>query len=209
MGLFGATAVRTALLRWADLRREVDIPRAAHARQVHGARVLAHGVGPPGLLVSEGFDGHWTMAPGLLLSVSVADCVPIFLTHDEIQVVGILHAGWRGVAAGILEAGVRALAVGAGAEAGGLRMHLGPAICGECYEVGAEVHEALGLPAPEHPAPVDLRTILARRALSLGLPGERVTVSEWCTRCGEVRFFSHRRGDSQRQVAFIGIRSGA
>ncbi|HUH13237.1 MAG TPA: polyphenol oxidase family protein [Longimicrobiales bacterium] len=209
LGLFGAVPVGRALERWGALRRATGMPRAVHARQVHGARVLAHGDGPPGLLVSEGYDGHWTDVPGVLLTVSVADCVPIFLVDPERRAVAVLHAGWRGVAAGMLEAGLRALAAGAGSRPQDVRGHFGPAICGACYEVGPEVHEALGLPVPAGPTPVDLRAELARRALSLGVPAEAVTLSEHCTRCTGSPLFSHRGGDAARQMGFIGIRPDA
>lgn len=207
MGLFGETPVGVALDRWRALRRALGFPRAAHARQVHGARVIAHGDAPPGLLVSEGFDGHWTTTSGLLLTVSVADCVPVFVAHEEAGAVALLHAGWRGAAAGVLEAGIAALAAGAGADASGARVHLGPAICGECYEVGPEVHEALGLSVPDRPAPVDLRAELAARAVRLGVPSEGITISAWCTRCGDPPFFSHRGGERERQVGILGIRT--
>ena len=206
LGLFGSGPVGAALERWGALRRTTGFPRAVHARQVHGARVLAHGDGPPGLLVSEGYDGHWTDAPGVLLTVSVADCVPVFLVDPERRAVAALHAGWRGVAAGMLEAGVRALASGAGSRPQDLWAHLGPAICGDCYEVGPEVHEALGLARPAGPTPIDLRGELVRRAHALGIPPDAITISEHCTRCTGSPLFSHRGGDPQRQMGFIGIR---
>lgn len=209
LGLFGTGPVGRALERWGALRRATGFPRAVHARQVHGARLLAHGEGPPGLLVSEGYDGHWTDAPGVLLTVSVADCVPIFLVDPERRAVAALHAGWRGVAAGMLEAGVRALAAGVGSRPGDLWAHFGPAICGACYEVGPEVHEALGLDVPAAPTPVDLRAELARRARKLAIPVEGTTLSEHCTRCTASGLFSHRGGDAARQMGFIGIRPDA
>src|SRR5690606_18360795 len=101
-------------------------------------------------------DGHATRAPGLLLAVSVADCVPVSLVDPERRAVALLHAGWRGAAAGILERGLEVLAERLLARPEDLHVHLGPAICGGCYEVGPEVHRALGLPEPPAPAPVDL-----------------------------------------------------
>jgi hypothetical protein len=117
----------------------------------------------------------------------------------------VVHAGWRGTAAGALEAGLDVFAERLGSRPEDLHVHLGPAICGSCYEVGPEVHAALSLPAPGGRAPADLRAVLVRRALTAGVDGGRVTVSEWCTRCGDSPFFSHRGGDSERQVAFAGL----
>ena len=88
-----------------------------------------------------------------------------------------------------------------GLSAGELRIHLGPAICGACYEVSAEVATALtGLPATGHPH-VDLRALIAEHARAAGVT--RLTTSHWCTRCDNARFFSHRAGDAGRQLAVI------
>jgi YfiH family protein len=208
MGLFGATAVGEAVGRWATLREATRCPRAVHSRQVHGATIAPHDRRGPGLFIGEGHDGHATSTPGLLLTVSIADCVPAFLVDPGRRALALVHAGWRGVAAGVLEAGIRALEVD-GSRAGDLIVHLGPAICGRCYEVGPVVFEALGEPAPAAPAPIDLRAVLAGRAVAAGVPAESVTVSTHCTRCergGRRRFHSHRAGEWARQIAFLGIR---
>jgi hypothetical protein len=141
------------------------------------------------------------------MGVTVADCVPVFVVDPHRRVVGLLHAGWRGTAAGILEAGVSLLAGQSEAEPGNLLVHLGPAICGSCYEVGPEVHAALGLHEPGTPTPVDLRGLLAEKALDLGVMGANITRSTFCTLCGASPFFSHRGGATQRQVGFLGIGS--
>jgi copper oxidase (laccase) domain-containing protein len=72
--------------------------------------------------------------------------------------------------------------------------------------VGPEVHEALGLPAPDAPTPIDLREILAQRGTEQGIPKSQISRSAFCTRCHNDRFYSHRRGDPERQVGFLGIR---
>lgn len=208
LGLAGTVPVGTALSRWRALRDSVGCMRAVHARQVHGAALLWHDAGPPGLVLAEAADAHATRAEGVLLTVSVADCVPVFLVDPETRAVALLHAGWRGTAAGVLEAGIGAL-TGAGARAAALHMHCGPAICGECYEVGPEVHEALGLSVPPRAEPVDLRAVLADRAVRLGVDPALITVSEYCTRCGSSPFFSHRAGQAGRQFAGVALRPGA
>lgn len=208
--LFGSLPVGVMLERWRHLREATGCSRAVHARQVHGARVLVHEEGgPPGLFIADGYDGHVTRTPGVLLTVSVADCVPIFLVDPDRRAVALLHGGWRGIAAGVLEEGVAALRELAGSPADALELHLGPAICGDCYEVGPEVFQALGLEPPPRPAPVDLRAVLVHRALQLGIAAGRITVSAFCTRCGGSPFFSHRAGCGERQVGVLGIRPNA
>ena len=215
LGLFGRTPVGEAVDRWRRLREALGVRGAAHARQVHGNDILLHTAGPPGLVVSERYDGHATTHPDILLTVSVADCVPISLVEPRARAVAILHGGWRGVAAGILERGVALLLQLAGAEAGALFLHLGPATCGRCYEVGPEVFEALELPVPPRPTPLDLRAALADRAGALGLDPARISLSAFCTRCGDgddataTPFFSHRGGCAGRQLGFLAVRPDA
>lgn len=208
LGLFSdASSPRKVLERWARLRREAGFDRAVHAHQVHGAAVRHHGPGDGGLHLAEACDGHATASPGVLLAVTTADCVPVFAVDPARRAVALLHAGWRGAAAGILEAGVAVMADRAGSRAEHLHVHLGPAICATCYEVGPEVFQALGLPAPAGPAPVDLRRVLAHRAVALGVPASRVSISAHCTLCHHGRLFSHRGGDGARQVGYLGIRA--
>jgi polyphenol oxidase len=208
MGLFGSARVADTQRRWRQLREVTAMRRAVHARQVHGARVLRHHAGEPGLFVADAADGHVTEAPGVLLTISVADCVPIYLVAPARRTVGVLHAGWRGVAAGMLEAGLARLSADWHIETADVEVHFGPAICGACYEVGAEVVRGIGLeePAQDAAAHVDLRATLAARAVAAGIPPARITVSAHCTRCADTGFFSHRGGQPERQIAFAGIR---
>ncbi len=205
LGLFTRSPGVEVQGRWTRLLDRTGAVVAAHARQVHEAAVRVHAHLPPGLLIAPPADGHATRCPGVLLGVTVADCTPVYLVAPEARAVALLHAGWRGVAAGILERGVRVLADRFDLPAGALHLHLGPAICGACYEVGPEVHEALGLARPSAPESVDLRAVLARRALALGIPAEAITRSSLCTRCDGGVLFSHRAGDAERQVAFLGV----
>jgi YfiH family protein len=209
LGLFGEAPVGRVLGRWAALRRGLGMRAAVHARQVHGAELALH-AGPveAGLSVGEGVDGHLSRAPGVLLSISVADCVPVFLVDAERRAVAAVHAGWRGVAGEIVERAVARMAADFGSEPHALWLHAGPAICGRCYEVGPEVHRAVrpAAPAPPAPEPIDLRAAIAERALACGLGMERVSVSTLCTRCTPGAFFSHRAGSPMRQMGVLGVR---
>lgn len=208
LALAGDRTVDGVWARWAALLADLDMDRAVLGRQVHGCAVRFHREGSAGVHLVPGTDGHVTRTSGLLLAVTIADCVPVTMVDPGRHAVAVVHAGWRGTAAGVLEAGIEVLAERLGSRPEDLYLHLGPAICGACYEVGPEVHAALALPDPGGSAPVDLRAVLARRALKAGVGGGRVTVSSWCTRCGDSPFFSHRGGDAERQVAFAGLRVG-
>ena len=200
-GLSGADPVGEVLARWTALEHELarDARALVIGRQVHSARVIAHHAGWEGFLRTGEADGHVTSEKGIALSVSVADCVPVFMAHPS-GTVAILHSGWRGTAARIIDPGLDAF-VRAGMLLDELLIHLGPAICGSCYEVSADVlTQMTGIPA-SRPGTVDIRSLIADHAKERGVT--RITISEFCTRCDNGRFFSHRAGDTGRQVAVI------
>lgn len=176
-------------------------------RQVHGSRIVGVDSTPgPGVFVVGDADGLMTSAEGVLLAVTAADCVPAYLADLEGRCVALVHAGWRGAAAGIIERAVTGLERRYGIDPGYLAVHLGPAICGECYAVGPEVLTALGKPE-DGPSRIDLRSELADRAVGAGVAPERVSRSDWCTKCGPVRLHSHRAqgSNSGRMAAFLGL----
>jgi YfiH family protein len=206
LGIFSvASSARDVMENWEELRRAAGLPVVVHARQVHGAQVRVHTLGPAGLHLMRECDGHATFDPGVLLTVTTADCVPVSIVDPVRQAVAMLHAGWRGTAFGILERGIETLAAALSVRAD-LHLHLGPAICGGCYEVGPEVFEALKLPAPSAAEPVDLRRLMARRACDAGVSPENITISTFCTLCDGAELFSHRGGDRGRQVGYLGMR---
>jgi YfiH family protein len=205
--LFGEPTSPRAPARWRDLLRASAFETIVYARQVHETRIVVHEQLSRGVLEVEGAaDGHATADSGVLLAVTVADCVPIYLLDADARAVALLHGGWRGIAAGILSRGMTLLGTRWGTDPGHLLVHLGPAICGECYTVGQKVFGALGVEVPPHAAPVDVRGVLAQQARAAGVPPESITISELCTLCGDGNLFSHRGGRSERQVAFLGIR---
>jgi len=181
-GSQGAAANRDAL------RRRTGAAGLARGFQVHGtvvSRVAEIVEDPPGNDGLAEADGQATAVRGLAVMVLAADCLPVALGCEG--AVAVLHAGWRGLAAGILEQGVGALCeLGRGGPLGAV---LGPCAGACCYEVGPEVHAALGEPGRAR-GPADLRG-LARRRLEAAGVGEIAELGG-CTICDE-RYFSHRR----------------
>jgi len=184
---------------WLDLQQELGVARFAYAKQVHGRRVVVHNEAWSGWLRVADADGHLALAPGTALAVTLADCVPVFLTHPS-GIAGLLHAGWRGVASGIVDQAADDLAAN-GVSIADCNAHLGPAICGNCYEVGPEVIRAVRGDVVHEPTLLDLRDVLGRQLQRLGV--RRISVSKLCTRCDNERFFSHRAGDAGRHIAVI------
>lgn len=187
--------------RWTALA-EVLAPyaeRLATAHQVHGDTVIAHESGWDGWLRARAADGHVALAPGTAMAVTVADCVPVFIAHPR-GATAVVHAGWRGTLANVAGRAVERL-VKAGHPAGELSLHCGPAICGACYEVSPDVYGQLTGRRVPGPTPVDLRAIIADDVRAAGV--RHISVSPWCTRCHNDRFFSHRCGDVGRQLGVI------
>ncbi|MFL5620274.1 MAG: polyphenol oxidase family protein [Gemmatimonadaceae bacterium] len=201
-GSFGTQSdepVHDVMARWSALRGRLGGARLATAAQVHGGTVLVHRAGWEGWLRGDSADGHLALAAGTAMAVTVADCVPVFIAHPS-GATAILHSGWRGTAARITERAIRRLE-GFGLAPDELRIHCGPAICGRCYEVSADVALQLTGRDPGHAVTVDLRDLITRQALHLGV--RHVSSSPYCTRCDNDRFFSHRAGDRGRQLGVI------
>jgi YfiH family protein len=191
--------------RWLAFRRGLPgFDAVVLGNQVHGT-VVERVESGRGWIQIEGIDGWVTTSPGILLTVTVADCIPVYLAVPR-RGVALLHAGWRGTAGGILAVGVGRLMEATGAAPADILMHCGVGICGRCYEVGSEVMTGCGLeaagPGPWH---LDLRGHLVAQARTLGLPSP--TASSWCSAHDRALFYSHRasRGADGRMVAYLGM----
>jgi len=206
LGLWSDEPVGQVQSRWRAFRATfaARFPALVLSHQVHGAAVQWHDALPEGWLLLDGLDGHATGERGVLLTVTVADCIPVYLTVPHKGAIALLHAGWRGAAAGVLARGVELLKWRGFAKGTDIVMHCGVGICGTCYEVGSEVAVQFGLPVSPGPVPLDLRGVLARQARELGI--EDVSISPWCSAHDRDRFFSHRAsgGRDGRMVAYLG-----
>jgi polyphenol oxidase len=205
LGLWSDAPVGDTMRRWQTFRQSYpDFDSVVLGQQAHGVEVMTAGPGR-GWIQVEGIDGWVTTTPGVLLAVTVADCIPVYLAAPR-RGVALLHAGWRGTAGHILDRGVERLCSVAGADPADIAMHCGVGICGECYEVGSEVMRHCGLPA-DGPGPwhLDLREQLTAQARRLGIT--RMTSSTWCSAHHRDRFYSHRAsgGRDGRMVAFLGM----
>lgn len=171
----------------------VGVPRErfAHGRQVHGTTVRrADSPAEPGAAPTDA-DGQATSSRGVAAMVMAADCLPIALSADG--AVAMVHAGWRGLANGVIEEGLSAL-IDLGAR-GAAQAAIGPAAGGCCYEVGAEVIDAFASEssgADRAARRLDLKALARRRLEAGGV--ETVHDVGLCTICSDpALFFSHRR----------------
>lgn len=180
--------------------------RFAYGRQVHGSHVELAGYPTSDGEVLEA-DGQATATPGVAPMVLTADCLPIAVAASG--AVAMLHAGWRGLAAGVLGAGVERLRqLGAHGE---LTAAIGPGAGACCYEVGEEVHAAFAghYGAVRQGRNLDLKALARRQLAAAGV----ATVHDCalCTMCTDPSlFFSHRRdgGVTGRQAGLVWLSSG-
>ncbi|MGO9057750.1 MAG: peptidoglycan editing factor PgeF [Candidatus Binataceae bacterium] len=162
-------------------------------------------------------DGMVTAAPNMILAILTADCVPILLFDADAGVAGALHAGWRGVIADIVSAGISAMA-SIGARPERIRAALGPAIGACCFEVDIELarrFEAEIADAQRHvrqasdeKAFIDLKGLVRDQLVREGLAAGAITDVAVCTRCSSDRYFSRRSakgGATGLQLSFIGM----
>jgi YfiH family protein len=160
------------------------VNRQRHTPTVH--RAVAGRIDEPG-------DGLWTDEPGLPMLALTADCVPIAVARANggPAALAVLHAGWRGLAEGVVEAGVQALGDGP------TRAVIGPAVGPCCYEVGPEVSARFDADLTEDGI-LDLWTAAERALRRAGVA--EVDRVDRCTRCNPDLFFSHRRSGPVRGV---------
>lgn len=181
--------------------------------QVHGSRVvrLTHAD-----TTSSEADAAITTESGLACTMMVADCLPVLFAAPEARGVGAAHAGWRGLAGGVLEATVGALCEAAACEPKDLSAWLGPCIGPRQFEVGAEVLDAFGPAAAQRFVPrsrpdgsprwlADLPALARDRLQAAGVT--QVSGGTWCTASDPSRFFSFRRDRvTGRMAAAVWIR---
>jgi YfiH family protein len=192
------------------LREALQLPREPlWLKQVHGTAVVDAAT----VHAEPEADGAYAMRSGHVCVVMTADCLPVFLCDRAGTRVAVLHAGWRGLAAGIIEQGVKALAV-PGAE---LFAWLGPAIGPEAFEVGSEVRAAFvahdaAADAAFRPGVggkylADIYRLARQRLAALGVTA--VFGGNFCTVRDSGRFYSYRRdGATGRMAALIWLSGG-
>jgi YfiH family protein len=200
--------------------------------QVHGARVVRLGghdaqrpdqapwgdANSQALSMTES-DASITTTPGVVCAVQVADCLPVLFAAPQAAAVGAAHAGWRGLAGGVLEATVSALCEAARCAPSDLQAWMGACIGPRQFQVGADVLDAFGAdPSKSDPAWFEARfqpdapgkwmanlPALARDRLN-GAGVRRISGGGWCTVEAPSRFFSYRRdGVTGRMAALVWI----
>ncbi|MEK6771090.1 MAG: peptidoglycan editing factor PgeF [Pseudomonadota bacterium] len=193
----------------AQLREQFGIPEPSWLKQVHGTDVVEVSFGEAGHVA----DGGFTEMAGTVCAVLTADCLPVFLCDRAGSRVAVVHAGWRGLVNGVIEAGVLALRT----PSDELLAWLGPAIGPEFYEVGDDVrNEFMAVDAEAESAfrargqgkwLADMYALARQRLNAIGV--ESVHGGDRCTYREQELFFSYRRdGTTGRMASLIWIDPG-
>lgn len=188
--------------------------RPVFLQQVHGTGVVALDDEQHAVRDGTAADACTATATGLACTIMVADCLPVLFTDEAGHRVAAAHAGWRGLAGGVLEQTARSFASG---EVGKVIAWLGPCIGPKAFEVGPEVKAAFEAHAPEaaecfRPSAsagkwlADLPALARQRLKAAGIAAVHGNdgTDDWCTVANASRFFSHRRdGVSGRFAALV------
>ena len=185
-------------------------------QQVHGVDVVRfeRPAGVVELAHEPVADAAVTSTPGVVLAVLTADCLPVVFAARDGSEVGAAHAGWRGLADGVLERTVTAMR----SDPAGLQVWLGPAAGPARYEIGAEVREVFVTHAAEAEAAftatrpghwrVDLYALARQRLRAAGVAPAQVYGGDLCTMADAAAFYSHRRDRSTGRMATLVWRGG-
>ena len=199
-------AVKRLFEKESSEERHLIVPR-----QVHGNRCLTIKRGDPLKKRYEG-DAILTDRRDALLTVSVADCLPVFLIEPRRKVLGLIHAGWRGTLLGIAEETMRRAKNEFGCDPPDFTILMGPAIQRCCYEisegVGVLFDEDCLVRMPGQRPKLDLMSANLKQFLNCGVQREKIFEAKECTCCDKEMFHSFRRdGDrAGRMIAFLGMK---
>jgi|GEM_PF-516266 len=198
--------------------------------QIHGKNIVWAGNNDAGKRIAA-CDGLLTREKNLFLYVVSADCIPLLLYEPDHQIVGVIHAGWKGVARTIVVEAIRQIKE-KGGKTKALQIYVGPSICGNCYEVGPDVADIFRALYPEETGRflkstvrereyksrrekkkkflLNLQEVITLQFTTAGVAREQIEDSGMCTKENNT-FFSHRRDHASGKcgvfASIIGIKS--
>ena len=190
----------------------IDPDKVVIAGLVHGKDIKNVNEENRGEFIAD-TDGLITKVPDVYLSVTAADCLPIYFIDRKLQVIGLAHAGWRGTAKNIAQAMVGKMIEDFKCDPKDIEVTIGPYIKACHFEVENVIPEFAGHDSAIHQqanrTTIDLGQINKEQLISAGVPEANITVSDECTHCLTEKYFSYRRDkpvDIEAMVAYIGIK---
>jgi YfiH family protein len=181
--------------------------RFIRTKQEHTVEILSVRSGALAALREHVADALVTDEAELAIGIITADCQPVYYADPVKHVIAIAHAGWRGVAGGLVGKTVRAMVQNYGCRPADIRIAIGPAIRFCCYEVGEELKPPFGefyrLPQVGDRAHVDLVGAAKKQLAGEGVSGNHITDCEICTSCHNNRFYSARRDGNRERILSV------
>jgi len=192
------------------LSKKIDSKNLVIASLVHGNNVLVISDKQRGQVIKN-TDGLVTNKNGIALAVTVADCVPIFFYDHKQRVVGVIHAGWKGIVKNITASAVETIINNFKSDPEDILVYIGPRIK-ECH---FEVKEDVAMRFEKYPSVIyrqdrkiliDLGAVIKTQLIDKNLKSENIELSKECTYCKKDKYFSYRRDKSEMvksQIAYI------
>lgn len=192
------------------LKERIGAAVVQYVEQVHGTRVLHASAHTAGTVPVA--DALWTAESGLALVIQTADCLPVMIAASNGSCVGAAHAGWRGLAAGVIPALLAAMPV----DSAELNVWIGPGISGACYEVDDAVVDAFAREVSPtvlaHAVQarvtrgkwlLDLQRVAVSQLVAAGVPREQVSATDRCTFSDPSLYSFRREGTTGRLASYI------
>ncbi|MDO8468950.1 MAG: polyphenol oxidase family protein [Candidatus Peribacter sp.] len=200
--LFGPFSDRIAVVQWAkedvrphDVCGALGVSEEAFAEQVHGAKTS---IVRDAIRYAPGADGLLTDRTGLSLSVRFADCQSFVVFAPSRNVIGVLHAGWRGLASGAIPEFFATLKREWNIAPKDTWVAAGPSLCQQCAGFSDPAHELPSIPSKFiNGKQVDLRGAADAQLFALGLPPDHLERSPDCTCCDSGKYWTYRGGDRE------------
>lgn len=202
-----------------ELARHFSISRdhVFSLKQIHSNKVYEYD--PTEKQISQSIEGDGIVCneKGIIIGVRTADCVPILVYDEKNRVVATIHAGWKGLIAGVIEKTLYELFYEFHChDFNSLFVAIGPAICGKCFEVGPEVITAFqtkfggafkAIPGVQDRSFINLRLWCSKVLQDHKIIKENIDISPYCTVCNHDILYSFRKGDlDRRSFSFIGLK---
>ncbi|MCL4417635.1 MAG: peptidoglycan editing factor PgeF [Actinobacteria bacterium] len=181
------------------------------AEQVHGKKIKY--VSSQGIELIRGADGIVTKKKNLSLGVFTADCIPLVFFDDKNEIIGIAHAGYKGVLAGILKNFIDSF-LNLNSDPKNIKVLIGPSICGKCYEVKKDTinrfvdsfpKSRINFKKSDLKYRLDLQNIVKELLLEYGIKSENIKVSSFCTKENSRFLYSARRSKNKNYGEFLTI----
>lgn len=193
----------------------ICVDNMVYAKQTHTVNVMKvtkehMGMGVIKERDFDNIDGLITNEPGICLVTSYADCVPLFIVDKVNRAIGLSHSGWRGTVGDIAGVTIKKMSEEYGSRPNDLSVFIGPSICGNCYEIGADVAEYFAKKygpsvfedilfiRDNNKFKLDLHRANYHNFITAGVQPENIGVTDICTCCNPDILFSHRASKGKR-----------